>query len=126
MKLRLVTIFVRDQDETLRFYTEKLGFEKRADDSQTMPGFRWLTVAPKGQREPEFVLLKAVEKEQVDLIGKQSHLGFNTDDCRKTYEILKARGVKFTSPPEEMGYGIQALFEDLYGNEYVLTQTRDR
>jgi predicted enzyme related to lactoylglutathione lyase len=126
MKLTLVTIFVRDQNKTLRFYTEKLGFEKRADDSQTMPGFRWLTVAPKGQREPEFVLLKAVEKEQFDLIGKQSHLGFNTDDCRKTYEILKARGVKFTSPPEEMGYGIQALFEDLYGNEYVLTQTRDR
>jgi predicted enzyme related to lactoylglutathione lyase len=126
MRLALVTIFVRDQDEALCFYTEKLGFEKRGDDSQTMPGFRWLTVAPKDQKEPEFVLLKAVEKEQVEQIGKQSHLGFNTDDCRRTYEMLKARGVKFTSPPEDIGYGVQALFEDLYGNEYVLIQTRNR
>jgi len=113
MKLALVTIFVCDQDEALRFYTEKLGFEKRADDAQTMPGFRWLTVSPPCQKEPEFVLLKAVEKEQIELMGKQSHLGFNTDDCRGTYLTLSARGVKFTSPPEEVGYGVQALFEDL-------------
>jgi predicted enzyme related to lactoylglutathione lyase len=126
MRLSLVTIFVRDQDEALRFYTEKLGFEKRADDVQTVPSFRWLTVGPKDQKEPEFVLLKAIEKEQVDQIGKQSHMGFNTDDCRRTYETLKARGVKFTSPPEDVGYGIQALFEDLYGNEYVLIETRNR
>ena len=126
MRLSLVTIFVRDQDEALRFYTEKLGFEKRADDVQTVPGFRWLTVAPKDQKVPEFVLLKAVEKEQVELIGKQSHLGFSTEDCRGTYEILSARGVKFSSPPEDVGYGVQALFEDLYGNEYVLIETRNR
>jgi len=126
MRLSLVTIFVRDQDEALRFYTEKLRFETRADDSQTMPGFRWLTVAPPGQKEPEFVLLKAAEKEQIEQVGKQSHLGFNTDDCRRTYVTLKARGVKFTSPPEEVGYGVQALFEDLYGNEYVLIEPRNR
>jgi predicted enzyme related to lactoylglutathione lyase len=126
MRLSLVTIFVGDQDEALRFYTEKLGFEKRADDVQTAPGFRWLTVAPKDQKVPEFVLLKAVEKEQVEQIGKQSHLGFSTEDCRGTYETLSARGVKFTSPPEDVGYGVQALFEDLYGNEYVLIETRNR
>ena len=126
LRLSLVTIFVRDQDEALRFYTEKLGFEKRADNVQTMPGFRWVTVAPKDQKAPEFVLLKAVEKEQVERIGKQSHMGLNTDDCRRTYETLKARGVKFTSPPEDVGYGMQALFEDLYGNEYVLIETRNR
>jgi catechol 2,3-dioxygenase-like lactoylglutathione lyase family enzyme len=84
MRLSLVTIFVRDQNEALQFYIEKLGFEKHADDSQTMPSFRWLIVAPKGQKEPEFVLLKAVEKEQAEQVGKQSHLGFNTDDCRAT------------------------------------------
>ena len=126
MRFSLVTIFVRDQDEALQFYTEKLGFEKRADDARTMLGFRWLTVAPTGQKEPEFVLLKAVEKEQTEQVGKQSHLGFSTDDCRATYEALKARGVKFTSPPEDVGYGVQALFEDLYCNEFVLVQTRNR
>jgi predicted enzyme related to lactoylglutathione lyase len=126
MRLSLVTIFVHDQDQALRFYTEKLGFEKRADDVQTVPSFRWLTVAPKDQKEPEFVLLKAVEKEQVEQIGKQSHLGFSTKDCRRTYETLSARGVKFTSPPEDVGYGVQALFEDLYGNEYVLIEARNR
>jgi predicted enzyme related to lactoylglutathione lyase len=126
MRLSLVTIFVSDQDEALRFYTEKLGFEKRADDVQTVPGLRWLTVGPKDQEEPQFVLLKAVEKDQVEQIGKQSHLGFSTEDCRGTYERLSARGVKFTSPPEDVGYGVQALFEDLYGNEYVLIETRNR
>jgi catechol 2,3-dioxygenase-like lactoylglutathione lyase family enzyme len=126
MRLSLVTIFVHDQDEALRFYTEKLGLEKRADDVQTVLGFRWLTVAPKDQKEPELVLLKAVEKEQVEQIGKQSHLGFSTEDCRRTYETLSARAVKFTSAPEDVGYGVQALFEDLYGNEYVLIETRNR
>jgi catechol 2,3-dioxygenase-like lactoylglutathione lyase family enzyme len=106
MKLSLVTIIVRDQDEALRFYTEKLGFEKRSDDSQTMPGFRWLNVAPKDQKEPGFALLKAME-EQNELIGKQSHLGFNTDDCRRTYGTLKSRGAKFASPAEDMPYGVR-------------------
>jgi len=62
----------------------------------------------------------------INALGKQSHLGFNTDDCRRTYVTLKSRGVKFTSPPEDTGYGVQALFEDLHGNEYVMIEPRNR
>ena len=58
--LAIVTIFVRDQDEALSFYTEKLGLEKRSDNTFG-PGIRWLTVAPAGQREVEIVLLKPDE-----------------------------------------------------------------
>jgi predicted enzyme related to lactoylglutathione lyase len=125
-KLSLITVFVHNQDDALRFYTEKLGFEKRSDDSQTLGSFLWLTVAPKEQKEVEIVLLKAEDKEQKDLVGKQSNIGFETDDCRETYETLRSRGVKFTSPPEQAQWGLQALFEDLYGNEFVLIERRQR
>lgn len=72
------------------------------------------------------VLLKAEDKEQKDLVGKQNNIGFETDNCRETYEMLRSRGVKFTSPPEQAPWGLQALFADLYGNEFVLIERRQR
>jgi catechol 2,3-dioxygenase-like lactoylglutathione lyase family enzyme len=130
-KLALVTVIVRDQDEAVRFFTEKLGFVKRSDDS-SMPGFRWLTVSPKDQRYPEITLLKPGPpfhdedrvKELLDLVGKNPTWTFNTDDCRKDYADLKSRGVKFLAEPEEKPYGIEALFEDLYGNMYSLVEAK--
>ena len=58
-KISHITIIVRDQDEALKWYMDKLGFEKRADDAVSMPGYRWLTIAPKDQKELEVVLFKA-------------------------------------------------------------------
>lgn len=130
-KLGRVTIIVRDYDEALRFYTEKLGLEKRAD--QTFgPGARWLTVAPKGQKEVEIVLQKpdasmhgkAGARELLKRIGQGTTWVFYTDNCRKEYEALRSHGVKFVSPPKEQMYGIEALFEDLYGNVFSLLQPR--
>jgi catechol 2,3-dioxygenase-like lactoylglutathione lyase family enzyme len=128
-KLAQVTILVRDQEEALRFFTEKLGLVKRSDDS-SMPGLRWLTVSPRDQKFPEIVLQKpgppfhdeATTRELLGWVGKNPTWVFNTDDCKKEYETLKSRGVKFVAEPEEKPYGIEALFEDLYGNMYSLLE----
>jgi predicted enzyme related to lactoylglutathione lyase len=112
-----VMIMVKDQDEALQWYTEKLGFEKKSDEKTG--DFRWLTVTPKGKETPEIVLQKAV-KGQEDRVGKGTAWVFATDDCKKAYETLKARGVVFTRPPTQQFYGMQAVFKDLYGNQFFL------
>jgi uncharacterized glyoxalase superfamily protein PhnB len=130
-KLIRVTILVRDQDEALRWYTEKLGFEKKADKIFGQ-GFRWLTIAPKNQREVEIVLQKPdaelqgrdSAKKLLECVGQGTTWVLETVDCRNTYEELKNRGVKWVSLPEEQPWGVGALFEDLYGNPFYLLEPR--
>jgi predicted enzyme related to lactoylglutathione lyase len=119
LTLSAVTILVRDQEEALRYYTETLGLEKRSD--ATSGSMRWLTVAPKGQAHPEIVLLKA-EHNRAAQVGKGTTWVFDTTDCRRTYEMLRKRGVKFVVPPSVTPWGVQAIFEDLYGNAYALLE----
>jgi catechol 2,3-dioxygenase-like lactoylglutathione lyase family enzyme len=126
--LRLTSRIVDDQDEALRFYTEKLGLEKKADEAFG-PGFRWLTVAPEQDDTVEITLEKPdwpEDEEEADrraaMIGKQPALAFSVDDCHATYETLRERGVEFTSEPEERPYGIEAVANDLYGNGIVLVE----
>ncbi len=130
-KLSHATIYVTNQDEAKKFYTEKLGFEVRTD--VTMEGFRWLTVGPKTQPDLFIVLMEpkagfmfdeATVKNIRELIQKGA-LGagvFDTEDCKATYEELKGRGVEFLSPPQERPYGIEAIFKDNSGNWFSLTQ----
>jgi predicted enzyme related to lactoylglutathione lyase len=125
-KLAIVSILVQDQDEALRFYTEKLGLEKRAD-TLFGPGMRWVTVAPKGQKGPEIALAKPdAMLHGTDTLEKHCNQGttwvFDTDDCHRTYETLLARGVSFISPPTERAYGIEAIFKDPYGNIFSLLE----
>lgn len=130
-KLSHVTILVRDQEEALRFYMEKLGFVKR-DDESFGPGARWLTISPPEQSEVRIVLWKPLPamhgeegaKQMLAQVGQSTHWVFSTKDCRKTYETLSARGVKFMQTPTERPYGVEAIFEDLYGNHFVLTQPK--
>src|SRR5579863_2952192 len=119
-KLAVVTVVVKDQDKALDFYTKVLGFEKRSDF--TSPGGRWLTVAPKGQ-DIEIALAKAGS--YPDGNGQQVHIepghgaqwSLQTTDCKKDFDELKSRGVKFDqSKPAEYPYGIQANFMDPDGN----------
>lgn len=130
-RLSHITIFVKNQNEALKFYTEKLGFEKRMDAS--FGGFRWLTVAPPDQKEVEMILLcpgdmfdAAFAKKFEELMeaGKLGGGVFQTDDCRKTYEELKAAGVEFKGPPEKKPYGVQATFSDNSNNWFSLTQPK--
>lgn len=117
-KVATFTIAVRDQEEALRWFTEKLEFEKRMDVSA--PGMRWLTIAPKGQKEVEFVLASWFPMH----IGKNAPCVVETSDCRRTYQTLKDRGVKFSQQPTDKPYGVEAVFEDLYGNNYALVERR--
>lgn len=130
-RLSHATVWVLDQEEARRFYTEKLGFEVRID--QTMEGgFRWLTVGPKDQPDLQLVLMAATPSPFMDeetaaqirtLVAKGA-LGpgvLYTPNCRETYEELKRRGVEFIQPPEDRFYGTEALFADNSGNRYSMT-----
>lgn len=126
-KLTRITILVKDQDEALRWYTRTLGFEKRADQVFG-PGMRWLTVAPKDQEEVEIVLVPADTSEKQARIGSQAadhvFLVVQTDNCGQEYERLQSHGVKFLSSPAEQPWGVEAVFEDLYGNRMDLLEFR--
>jgi uncharacterized glyoxalase superfamily protein PhnB len=115
-KVSTVTIAVKNEEEALRWFTEKLGFEKRLDLSG--PGLRWLTVAPKNQKEVDFLLATWFPEK----VGKNATCVVDTDDCRKTYEELKSRGVEFKQEPQERPYGVEAVFQDLCGNTYALVE----
>jgi catechol 2,3-dioxygenase-like lactoylglutathione lyase family enzyme len=120
-RISSITILVKDQEEALRWYTEKLGFEKRADNSKSVSGFRWLTVAPRAQPDLEVVLLLA-EGNDAARVGKGTTTVLSTTDCKKLVAELEARGVAFSGGVEEMPWGIAANFVDLYGNPYHLVQ----
>jgi predicted enzyme related to lactoylglutathione lyase len=121
-KLAVVTVLVRDQDEALQFYTEKLGLEKM--DDMSFGEDRWLTISAKDQKDVQIFLQKADSfgADLTDQVGRATTWAFNTDNCREDYEILKGRGVKFTSEPKEQPWGIQAVFEDLYGNTFSIVE----
>lgn len=123
-----LVILVKDIDQALRFYTDTLGLELHTD-AKMPDGFRWVTVCPKNQRNVEFALMLAATPEDAARVGSQAGTmilaGFGTDDCKKTYAELKAKGVKFHGEPVEEPWGIGVSFEDLYGNKFYLNQTID-
>ena len=125
-KLSVVTILVRDQDEAFAFYTEKLGLEKM-DDMTFGEGGRWLTVTAPQQKDLQIFLARADSfgMDLMEHVGRAPAWAFATDNCQETYETLSARGVKFTSLPKEKPYGIEAVFEDLYGNPFAIVQETD-
>jgi catechol 2,3-dioxygenase-like lactoylglutathione lyase family enzyme len=133
-KLSHVTLFVNNQDEAKRFYVDTLGFEVRTDHTME-GGFRWLTVGPKTQPELEIVLLEPKAGPMLDdeaasavrLLLKKGVLGagvFQVDDCRRTYDELKLRGVQFKGAPEDRFYGVEAIMSDGLGNWFSMTQPK--
>jgi uncharacterized glyoxalase superfamily protein PhnB len=130
-------LWVHDQDEALAFYTQKLGFEVRAD--VTLPelgNFRWLTVGPAAQPDISVALMAipgppvmdADTAEQVRTLMSKGFAGtifLTTEDCQAAYEELKGRGVEFIEEPEERPYGIDSAFRDPSGNNIRLTQVRE-
>jgi catechol 2,3-dioxygenase-like lactoylglutathione lyase family enzyme len=134
IKISVAGVFVHDQDEALVFYTEKLGWEVRAD--VTLPelgNYRWLTVGPPNQPDVSVLLnavpgppvLDATTADQIRSVMAKGWAGnvlLTTDDVHADYEQLKGRGVEFTEPPEERPYGIDSGFRDPSGNSIRLTQ----
>ena len=129
-KLSHTTIWVLDQDAARDFYTDKLGFEVNTDER--MDGFRWLTVSPPNQPDHELILLEPgppmmdpETAERVKELVARGVIGpgaFETDDCRKTYEELRERGVNFLSEPAQRFYGIEATLRDNSGNWFSMVQ----
>ena len=130
-RLSHATVWVLDQEEARRFYTEKLGFEVRIDNTME-GGFRWLCVGPKDQPDLQLVLMSAKPSpfmdeetaQAIQVLVKKGALGpgvMYTPNCRETYEELKRRGVEFVQPPEDRFYGTEALFVDNSGNRYSMT-----
>ncbi|MFD0684978.1 VOC family protein [Actinomadura fibrosa] len=126
-------IHVLDQDEALEFYVGKLGLEVAADVD--MGVMRWLTVCVPGHPEHQILLERpgppAMSEETAgqvrELVTKGAGGGWvilTTDDCRKTYETLRDRGVEFTEEPTERDYGIDCGFRDPFGNRLRFTQLK--
>jgi predicted enzyme related to lactoylglutathione lyase len=126
-RLEIVSLVVKDLNEALEFYTEKLGFEKVTDVEGPM---HFLTVAPKEGKDIEILLqvpdpkIFGEEKaaELMEQVGKTSWI-FNVDDCEETVEELREKGVKIIREPMKLPYGVNASIADLYGNEFVLRES---
>ncbi len=136
IRLATTQLWVHDQDVALEFYTRKLGMEVRQDVTvPEMGNFRWLTVSPPGQEDIAIVLMAipgapVMDEATADDVrglmarGYAGTMFLTTDDCRATYEELRAKGVEFTEEPEDRPYGVDAGFRDPSGNSFRLTQVR--
>jgi predicted enzyme related to lactoylglutathione lyase len=126
MKIKLTGVHVDDQEKALRFYTEVLGFVKKADFSQG--SYRWLTVG--SPEDPDGTELRlalndnpaANAYQQAMFQQNQPAVMFFTDDVQSDYERIKARGAEFTMPPTEVTGSRIAMLKDTCGNLIQVTQ----
>lgn len=128
----LVTVWVTDMDAAKAFYLDVMGFEERVDLAMG-DGFRWLTVGVPGQPEMEITLMVPGPPMDDDLAeavrralakGSMSAVGLTVDDCQKTADELKAKGVEFVQDPSERPYGVEAVMRDNSGNWLVLVEKK--
>ena len=123
-----MALVVKEYDEAIDFYVNKLDFELIDDTPQT-PEKRWVVVAPPGSRESALLLARAANERQAAFIGNQSggrvFLFLFTDDFWRDYNKYVERKIHFVRPPKEEDYGIVAVFEDLYGNLWDLVQPNE-
>ncbi len=123
-----IALVVRDYDEAIAFYTEKLHFTLVEDIYQPEQDKRWVVVSPPGSRGTTLLLARASKPEQEAFIGNQTggrvFLFLNTDDFWRDYNEMLSIGIKFVREPKEQPYGLVAVFEDLYGNLWDLLQLK--
>ena len=116
-----VTLVVRDYDEAIAFFTQKLKFNLVDDIYVPEQDKRWVVVAPPGSDGATIVLGRPSNEEQKAFIGNQTGgrvtFFLATDDFWRDYNRMVADGITFVRPPKEEAYGIVAGFEDLYGNK---------
>ncbi|MGH7604067.1 MAG: VOC family protein [Gemmatimonadaceae bacterium] len=121
-----VALVVRDYDEAIAFYTDKLGFTLVEDTYQPEQDKRWVVVAPAGSTGTSLLLARASSPEQAKFIGNQAggrvFLFLRTDDFWRDFHRMTAAGVRFVREPKDADYGTVAVFEDLYGNSWDLVQ----
>jgi catechol 2,3-dioxygenase-like lactoylglutathione lyase family enzyme len=123
-----IALVVRDYDEAVAWFTDKLGFVLVADEYQAEQDKRWVLVAPPGGGEDAATILlaRAATPEQAAFIGNQAggrvFLFLRTDDFDRDHAAMLAKGVRFVRAPKAATYGKVAVFEDLYGNLWDLVQ----
>lgn len=121
-----IALVVRDYDEAIAFYTQKLSFTLVEDTYQPEQDKRWVVVAPPGSTGTTLLLARASTPEQEAYIGRQTggrvFLFLNTDDFWRDYNAMVAQGIKFVREPKQAPYGWVAVFEDLYGNLWDLLE----
>jgi len=124
-----IALVVKDYDEAIDFYVNKLQFELIEDTYQPEQDKRWVVVSPPGSRGVTLLLARASKPEQDAFIGNQTggrvFLFLNTDDFWRDYKRMVAEGIKFVRPPQEQDYGTVAVFKDLYGNLWDLLQLNE-
>jgi len=130
--ISITTVFVKDVDESKRFYVDVLGFDEK--DDITMGDYRWCTVVHPNQ--PELMVHLNVpgppfSPEMVEAInrsldgGGMNGLGLSVDDCHATVAELKAKGVQFVQDPTDRPYGVEAVCRDNSGNWMVLVEQKE-
>ncbi|HBK91017.1 MAG TPA: extradiol dioxygenase [Parvularcula sp.] len=124
MRLGVIAYLVRDYDEAVAWFTEKLGFTL-VEDAPLTPAKRWVVVAPP-DGSCSLLLAKAEGAAQEAAVGAQAGgrvlLFLYTDDFASSYAAMRAKGVKFLEPPRREAYGTVAVFEDLYGQKWDLIE----
>lgn len=124
-KLATVTFLVREYDEAIAFFTDKLNFVL-LEDTPSGNGKRWVIVAPDANRGTALLLAKASSDDQITSVGRQTgervFLFLQTDDFWQDYRRLKAQEIHFTEEPRHEPYGWVVVFQDLYGNKWDLVQ----
>ena len=122
-----VALLVRDYDEDLAFFRDRLGFDV-LEDTPLGGGKRWVRVAPRGSQGTALLLARATTPEQERRVGDQSggrvFLFLHTDDFARDHRAFLARSVEFVEPPRTEPYGTVAVFLDLYGNRWDLIERR--
>jgi catechol 2,3-dioxygenase-like lactoylglutathione lyase family enzyme len=127
----LVTVYVHDIDEAKAFYTDKLGFLPNEDI--TVGEFRWCTVIQADHPELKLVLMvpgPPLDEESAGMLrrimakGTMHGVGLATDNCRKTFDELVAKGVEYIQEPSDRPYGVEAVLRDNSGNWLVLVEEK--
>lgn len=126
-----VTVYVRNDDEALAFFTDKLGFKKKMDSPMGPGGPRWITVTPAGQSDFEVILFNPStwfkgEEARIatEQIGRQAMIILDSDDIDADYRALTAAGITIDRGVRELPWGRDLVFRDLYGNQYNLVQSK--
>ena len=121
-----IALVIKDYDEAIKFYTEKLHFILVEDTYQPEQDKRWVVVSPPGSNGTTILLARASNETQEAFIGNQSggrvFLFLGTDDFWRDYQEMKEKEIEFVREPKEMDYGTVAVFLDLYGNRWDLVQ----
>ena len=125
-----VALIVRDYDEAIEYYCQKLRFTLVEDSYKPEQDKRWVVVVPPGSNGASLLLARASTPEQEAFIGNQTggrvFLFLSTDDFWRDYNEMLSAGIRFVREPKNAPYGTVAVFEDLYGNLWDLIQPNNQ